>query len=179
MHPVEIKEVLDSLTILVDRREQPTQRAMKRYKRFDCPYERATLNYGDYAANARLPNGKWIYDVSDTVKPLAVVERKMNLDELAGCFCHGRERFEREFQRAADNGSRIYLLVEDGSWGTLQLHGYRSKMNPKALMASIVAYMVRYNMNLIFCDEATSPRLIREILYRDLKERLERGDFDE
>ncbi|MBQ7563615.1 MAG: ERCC4 domain-containing protein [Lachnospiraceae bacterium] len=178
MHPVEIREVLDSMTILVDRREQPTLRAKKRYKRFGCPYERATLNYGDYAVNARLPNGKWIYDVSDTVRPLASVERKMNLDELAGCFCQGRERFEREFQRAADNGARIYLLVEGGSWGALQLHGYRSRMNPNAFMASVIAYMVRYNMNLIFCDEASSARLIREILYRDLKERLERGDFD-
>ena len=46
-------------------------------------------------------------------------------------------------------------------------------------MASVIAYMVRYNMNLIFCDEASSSRIIREILYRDLKERLERGDFDE
>ena len=38
--------------------------------------------------------------------------------------------------------------------------------------------MIRYNMNVIFCKEETSGRLIKEILFRDLKERLERGEFD-
>ena len=33
-------------------------------------------------------------------------------------------------------------------------------------------------MNVVFCKEETSGRLIKEILYRDLKERLERGEFD-
>ena len=41
----------------------------------------------------------------------------------------------------------------------------------------MTAYTVRYNMNILFCKEDTSGRLIKEILYRDLKERLERGEF--
>ena len=179
MHPVEIKEVLDSMVILCDSREQPTARAKRRYERFGCPYRRATLNYGDYCADARLPNGKWILDESETLAPSCVVERKESLDEIAGNFCRGRDRFIREFERARDNGARIYLIIEDGSWISLLMHGYRSKMNPNALLASIVAFMVRYNANVIFSNEETTPRLIREILYRDLKERLERGDFDE
>lgn len=42
---------------------------------------------------------------------------------------------------------------------------------------SVIAFMVRYNLNIIFCKEETSGDLIKEILYRDLKERLERGEF--
>jgi hypothetical protein len=38
--------------------------------------------------------------------------------------------------------------------------------------------MVRYDLQVIFCKEDTSPTLIREILYRDLKERLTKGEFD-
>ena len=166
------------MVVLHDSREQQTERAKRRYERFGCPHRRATLSYGDYCANARLPNGEWILDEAGTVKPLASVERKMNLDELCGCFCQGRDRFQREFERAAENNARIYLLVEDANWAAVQLGAYRSRMRPNALMASVIAYMVRYNMNLIFCDEASSGRLIREILYRDLKERLERCDFD-
>ena len=178
MHPAEIEEVLSSVVILVDTREQATARAKKRYERFGCPHERVALSYGDYAVNARLPNGEWLFDTSKTVTPLAAVERKMNLSELAQCFCQSRERFMHEFERARDNGARIYLLVEDASWPALFLGKYRSKMNPKAFRASVIAYMVRYNMNLIFCNEATSPILIKEILCRDLKERLEKGEFD-
>lgn len=50
-------------------------------------------------------------------------------------------------------------------------------MNQGVFAASVVAFMVRFNLNVIFCKEETSGDLIREILYRDLKERLERGEF--
>ena len=178
MNGVEIQEVLDSMVILCDTREQPTKRAARRYERFGCPFRRATLSYGDYACQAKLPNGELINDDSITVNPVCVVERKSGLDELIQNFCQGRDRFKREFERAAEHGARIYLLVEGASWIKVQTGSYRSRMKPKALMASIIAYMVRYNMNLIFCDEESSGKLIKEILYRDLKERLERGDFD-
>lgn len=38
------KEVLKSFQILVDSREQATERADKRYKSFSAPYSRATLD---------------------------------------------------------------------------------------------------------------------------------------
>ncbi|MDY2594636.1 MAG: ERCC4 domain-containing protein [Oliverpabstia sp.] len=171
------EKVLQSMEILVDSREQPTERARKRYERFGCLYRRVTLSYGDYAYNAVLPDGSYIYDVESTVAPHCVVERKMDLDELAACFCKGRKRFTREFERAADAGARIYLIVENGSWENLLNGKYRTRMNAAAYKASIIAFMVRYNMNLLFCKEETSGELIREILYRDLKERLERGEL--
>ena len=102
----------------------------------------------------------------------------MNLDELAACFTRGRERFQREFERALDQQCRIYLICENPSWENLLNGKYRSKFNSNAFLASSVAWMVRYNMNVVFCKEETSGRLIKEILYRDLKERLERGEFD-
>ena len=170
--------MLKTFRILVDSREQPSKRAEARYKSFGSPYERATLSYGDYTYNATLPGGADIFNVSDTVKPLCCVERKMNLDELAQCFTHSRERFEREFLRAKENSARIYLLVENASWENLLNGKYRSKFNAKAFEASVIAWQIRYNLQLYFCKEETSGRLINDILYRDLKERLERGDFD-
>ena len=173
------KEVLKSFQILVDSREQATERAEKRYNSFSAPYSRATLDYGDYTYNAALPSGELLFDTNATIKPFCVVERKMNLDELATCFTRGRERFQREFERALDQKCRIYLICENSNWENLLNGKYRSKFNSNAFLASSVARLVRYNMNVVFCKEETSGKLIKEILYRDLKERLERGEFDD
>lgn len=172
------KSVLETFSILIDTREQPTERAKKRYESFGVPYQRATLSYGDYTYNATLPNGKPIYDIAKAINPLCCVERKMNLDELAGCYTRSRERFQREFERANDNGCRIYLICENASWENLLNGKYRSKIHPNAFVASAIAWIVRYNMQVIFCKEETSGKLIKEILYRNLKERLENGEFD-
>ena len=109
-------EMLESMVILVDSREQPTDKAKKRYESFGFPYKRSTLSYGDYTYNAKLPNGEWLFDDSKSVKGLCILERKMNLDELASCLTHSRDRFEREFKRAKENNARILLLVENASW---------------------------------------------------------------
>lgn len=171
------KEVLKSFEILHDSREQDTEMAKKRYESFGVPHKRAVLSYGDYTYNATLPDGSKIYDVSKTISPVCVVERKMNLDELAGCFTRSRQRFQREFERAQEHGSRIYLLCEDANWENLLNGKYKSRMSAEAFSASVFAWMIRYNMNIVFCKEETSGRIIKEILYRDLKERLENGQY--
>ena len=179
MQPFEIDNLLSSMVILVDKREQPTSRAQKRYDTFGVPYKRCTLSYGDYAYNAKLPNGKWLLDDESTVKPLMALERKMNLDELASCFTHSRDRFKREFERAKENGARIFLIVENGTWENLLKGSYRSKFNKNAFLASLAAWIVRYDLQIIFCKEEISGRLIKEFLYRDLKDRAEKGQFDD
>ena len=171
--------MLESMVVLIDTREQPTERAKKRYEALEAPYERRTLSYGDYSYNAQLPNGKWLFEDGETVSGYAVVERKMHLDELASCLTHSRERFEREFQRAKDHGARIFLLVENATWENLIAGRYRSKFNEKAFFASLCAWLVRYDLQLVFCKEETSGKIIKELLYRDLKERITRGEFDE
>lgn len=179
MNNFDIKRCLDSMVILVDTREQQTDRAKARYASFGCPWRRSTLSYGDYGYNCILPDGTWLYDEKKTVRCHAVVERKMSLGELASCLGHERDRFEREFTRARDVGARIFLLVENASWESLIAGKYKSQMNPKAFLASVAAWMIRYDLNLFFCKDMTSGVLIREILYRDLKERLERGEIDD
>lgn len=177
MDVFEQKAVLASMSILVDSREHDTPRARKRYKAFGVPCERATLSYGDYTCQCVLPGGRGLYDVSGTISPLFMVERKMDLNELADCFTHSRERFKREFERAAEANAKAYLLVENATWENLLNGNYRSRLHPSAFAASLTAWMVRYGLNVTFCKEESSGRIIREICYRELKERLERGDF--
>ena len=176
MNGYEITEALGTFRIIADTREQNTPRAKERFKAFGVPIERATLSYGDYCAQITLPGGE-LFATADTIKPACVIERKMSLDELAACFTRGRDRFRREFERARETGAKIYLLTEGGSFEAIINHRYRSKFNPSAFLASLTAWCVRYDATPIFCKADTSGEMIREILYRDIKERLERGEY--
>lgn len=178
MDHFEVAELMKSFEIICDTREHRTPRAEQRYASFGVDYSRGTLNYGDYCGNITLPNGRKLYDASETISARCVVERKMNLDELAQCFTRGRDRFQREFERASKNNSRVFLLCENGSIEKILRHDYRSKFTPKAFLASVIAWNIRYDMQLIFCSQLTSGMMIREILFRDMKDRAEKGEFD-
>ena len=156
MSPLEQKDVLETFKVLVDTREQKSKRAESRYRLFGS-FDRVKLDYGDYAYNAQLSGGQWLHPPGAAIYPAVSVERKMSLDELAECFTWGRKRFQAEFERATEHGARVYLLV--------------------AFEASLLAWQARYGFSLIFCKEETSGRLIKNILFRELKERLERGDY--
>jgi len=177
MRPKDIKTVLRSMTVLVDSREQDTDRARWRYASIGLPVERCVLDYGDYSYNATLPDGRRIYDASSRIRPTVAIERKMNLDELAACFSSSRERFEREFQRATESGAQMWLLVEGGNWESIYDHRYKSQMLPKSLAGSIIAFCGRYNLRLVFCTERTTGRIIHGILERNLADRLKGGEF--
>jgi ERCC4-type nuclease len=177
MRPKDIKTILDSMTVLVDSREQDTDRARWRYASIGLPVERCVLDYGDYSYNATLLDGRKIYDISDRIRPTVAIERKMSLDELAACFGSGRERFEREFQRSTDAGAQMWLLVEGGSWENIYDHRYKSQMLPRSFVGSILAFCRRYNLRLAFCTERMTGKIIRGILERDLEDRLKAGEF--
>ena len=164
----EVEEMLQSMVVLVDSREQDTQRARTRYAQFGCPMERVALKTGDYSAKFQMPDGSWF-----SLEDMIICERKYSLDELCMCFGSERRRFEREFERAKEAGCKIHLLVEEATWRKIYSHRYKSKYNPNALIASINAYRARYDMQLDFCSAELTGYLIRDILYREMKERLQ------
>lgn len=177
MTPFEISRALDSMMILVDTREQDTEAFRQRIEAMGRPVERRKLDFGDYSVACHLPDGTDL-DLSGR----AAVERKMSMDELCSCYVNrkesrGRDRFVREFERAAATGAKLYLLIENGSWEKAYNGVYRSQMNPKSLVASMLAWLARYNCQILFCKPETSGKLIGDILYRELKEHLENGTY--
>ena len=164
MHPVDVDASLKSMVCLVDTREQDTPAFRERISHFD-QWERHKLDAGDYSAKFLLPDSSWFF------LPVAI-ERKYALDELCMCYCQQRGRFEREFERALEAHSKLYLLVEGGSWENVYSGKYSSQMNPKSLVGSILAWLSRYNCQLMFCKKETSGQLIKDILYREGKEAL-------
>lgn len=170
MNPFEVSRALKNLTLIVDTREQDTDRLRRRIRQTGLSFVRQKLDFGDYSAKTTLDNDTE-FDISGSVS----IERKMNLDELCNCYCKGRKRFTREFERAKSAGAKVYLLIENANWEKAYNGSYRSKMSPQALTASLFAWLARYNCQIIFCKEETSGKIIREILYREMKERLENG----
>lgn len=167
MTPPEIQQALKTLKILVDTREQDTPAFRRRVAAFGCPFERRALKFGDYSAAVMIDGAEHV------LASRFAIERKMNLDELAGNYTRGRKRFEREFERAKAQGARVYLLVEHGEFEKMFAGSYRSQLNPAALVASVFAWMPRYGCTYLPCKPDTTPLIIREICYREAKEYLE------
>lgn len=177
MEGYEIQNCLDSMKILVDTAEQPTDEYQRRCDSFGVPYERRNLDYADYTYDFILPDGKWLHEGSEAVKGHAAIERKMSLRELSGNLCQNWDRFCREFDRAKDAGASVYLLVEDGSWMKIITGKYGTKFNSKAYLHRLLKLITVYQIKPIFVHKELSGQMIYEILYRELKTRLERGDY--
>ena len=169
MNYAEIDDALASMVIIYDTREQPTPALMRRLSAFPCETRREMCGFGDYSAACTLPDGSEL-----SLNGVVAVERKMSLDELSRNFTAGRERFAREFERATENGGKLYLLVEDSSWDMVFAGRYKTKFNKEAYIASLMAWQARYNTQIVFCTATISPMMIYKILRYELKERLER-----
>lgn len=167
MNGYELDLILDTMTILYDTREQDTPSLRRRLDRFGLPNKREKFDSGDYSAEFSLQNG----DVF-SLKTLCVIERKMSVDELCGNLFQDRERFERELQRLKEAGTKCYLTVENCSWEKILRHDYISKASPMSVLASITAFMARYDLRVLFCSAETFPILVKDILKKEARERL-------
>jgi hypothetical protein len=80
----------------------------------------------------------------------------------------------REFERLKISHTKAFILVENATWENILNGKYNSKMTPQSLLSSILAWVSRYNVVPIFCKAETTPRMIRELLYREAREILEK-----
>lgn len=167
MNPFELKKALDSITLLVDTREQETPSLNRRLSDIGFTHKRRKLDFGDYSCEIILPDGAVL-----SLERHVSIERKMSVDELANCLTSQRKRFVAEFERAKESGAKIYLLVENASFEKIINGRYRSKAHPNSLLSSLFAFSARYNCQVLFCKPETTGRIIREILYREVKEYL-------
>ena len=158
----EIKEKLKGLTIIIDRREQVKEHITDYFDKQKVLYTERSMSVGDYSA--------MIEDM--TLEHTVSIERKANLDEIAGNFTAGRERFENEFLRAKAGGTKVFLLIENASWSDILLHNYQSKLTPQSLIATLLAWQIRYNITIIFCKPSETGQIIHGILYYAAREAL-------
>lgn len=128
------------MRILIDTREQlPYQ--------FETPSEVGTVPVGDYSVAG--------------LEGCISVERK-SLDDLVSCLTAGRERFERELHKG--RALEYFCLVIEASLSDLINGRYRSDMNPKSAIQSLLAFSVRYRLPVFFCENRKYGARITESL---------------
>lgn len=152
----ELKELLSSMVILIDTREQENSHITKYFDSRKIPYEEQKLDYADYSAF--LPKKKEL-GIQRDIYLTAAIERKNSIDELASTIKE-RNRFENELIRA--KGSPFVLIVEDSDGYEKIVRGaYRSQYNAKALLASLKSFETRYSFQTVFI----SPQAAGNYLY--------------
>lgn len=157
----ELKAELSKLTIICDTREQD-KHCEEYFEKRGIPHITRKLDTGDYSAQ--------LDDL--TLERSVAIERKHNLDELCGNMTADRDRFEREFLRAKAHGLKIFLIVENASWTDIFLGNYRSKLSSKSLVGSVLSWLARFDVTLMFCTPDETPRIIYGILYYWAREEL-------
>ena len=163
----EINALLKKMVIVCDSREQVNGHVTGYFDSIKVAHDTRKLDTGDYSA--------MIGDM--TLEHDVVVERKANLDEIAGNFTVDRQRFEDEFTRAKAEGLKVFLLIENASWEKILLHDYRSKLAPKSLIASLLSWQVRFNITIIFCKPSETGQIIYGTLYYAAREALKKGEL--
>ena len=149
----DVKKLIKQIVILIDTREKKNSHITDYFTKHGIAYEPTTLSYGDYSF--MLPSaaaGEDIFFHRDIA-----IERKGSLEELSGNLAQERERFEREFLKAGNDGAKLYLMVEDvGGYTSIISHKYNTQLAPAAYMASLKAWETRFNCNVQFIDKQYS-----------------------
>lgn len=136
---------------------------------------KGTLPVGDYSLEGwggRLVrvgvNGKLV----DAREPFGIaIERKQDIDELAGNLTGGRERFYREMLQIVRYRTRL-IVVENGSEEMVKHGDYRSNVHPVAFMESIRSIQERFNIPVYFCDSRTTAQAVTFQALRRFAERV-------
>lgn len=141
------------MVILVDSREKRNEHILSYFDKQEIAYKKEKLEYGDYSfmipATAA---GEDIFFHRDIA-----IERKASLEELSGNLAQERERFEKEFLKAGNDGCKIYLMIESpGGYSDIIGHRYRTEFTPAAYMASLKTWESRFGCNVQFIDNQYS-----------------------
>ena len=117
----------------------------------------------------------YVGDYQEVGNGLLVVDRKQNLQEVAGNVCQQHERFRAELERAKAAGIHLVILVEHGrtvrSIEDVELwKNPRLRTSPEAItgerLAKIMRTMAeRYGIEWQFCDKKDTGNVIMEVLY--------------
>ncbi|EPY2278032.1 ERCC4 domain-containing protein [Clostridium sporogenes] len=149
MKDKEIKELLDTIVILVDTREKANSHIIKSFDKYDINWEKYKLDFGDYSV--KLPkNDK--YNIKEDIyfNTKIAIERKNSLNELGNNISTNRDRFKREFEKAKD--SKLILMIEDDTYKNIINKTYKNKLEPNSYLAMLHSLSISYDLPFIFID---------------------------
>ncbi|MGX1402386.1 ERCC4-type nuclease [Bradyrhizobium japonicum] len=156
----EITELLKTITILVDTREQKNEHITHYFDGKSINWKVHKQDTGDYSV--MLPKNEELDINRDMYFPIAV-ERKNSVDELAQTIKE-RTRFENELIRSEK--LKFLLMVEDpNGYENLILGKYQSQFEPKALLGSLKAFEARYGFSTVFIPKKTAGNYLYHHFY--------------
>lgn len=169
----EIEQIVESVTILVDSREQKNQHVLSFFDNFKhksgnigISYRTRKMDSGDYTfmipANPKLGFLKDLY-----FDQKFIVERKQHLNELSGNLTANRQRFQNEFSRS--KAEQFHLVIEEGSYDHIFEGRYISKIKPSAYLASLLSFSVKYNIHTHFVSQNNSGEFIYQLVRQYIK----------
>ncbi|MGE7545051.1 ERCC4 domain-containing protein [Sporosarcina newyorkensis] len=170
----EIKEIMKSMTIVIDTRENVNGHIVDYLKQKAIPMRIQKLDTGDYGAlipaNPELGITRDIYFNGR-------VERKAHMDEITGNLQKDTQTaFENELIRSKD--IPFTLIVEDLNGYEKMLKGdYRSKYDPLALLGRLNTFKAKYNFEIVYLDQKFSGNWIYHHFYYQLRHYLKSGAF--
>lgn len=127
--------------VIVDTREQEPLPIAR------LPVIRAGLYTGDYSVAG--------------LDALFAVERKSIEDLVSCCAGSNRERFEHELHRL--RGYRFKRLLIIGQRAEIELHRYRSTISPAAVLGTLAAFEVRYDIPVVFASTPETGAAVVEV----------------
>lgn len=167
----ELKELLGSMEIIADSREQDNSHILDYLSKKKVAYRVEKLEHGDYTAmipaNPELGIYRDLY-----LNNVLSIERKGSLEELSGNFTKDRSRIESEFLRAR---GKMILLIEGASYDDILSHNYKTQYEPKSFVATLKAFESRYGIQTAFISKKASGNFIYHSLYYELRECLKSG----
>lgn len=160
----EIKEILSSMVIIVDSREQVNSHITDWFDKKKIAYVIKKLDFADYScfipSNEKLSIPRDIY----FDKSIAI-ERKGSLDELIGNFSE-RDRIQDEFLRST---GKIHLVIEDAEYSDIYDGNYKSKYASKSATGTLHSMSDKYGFNFIFLNKEYTAKYIFCTLYYHIR----------
>ena len=149
------------MTLIVDTREKPRaiRLIMEEFDRQGVTVVRRALNFADYFNPER---------------PDVVIDRKQNLQEVAGNVVQQRARFVREIERCNRAGCHMIVLVEHGGkiksledvigWKNPRLKESPLAVSGERLYRIMSAMASHYGIEWQFCDKRVTGKRIIQML---------------
>ena len=144
--------------IIVDTREQKYNHVTDYFDKEGIKWVRSKLICGDY---------------QNPLNPTVIIDRKKDLQEVAGNVCQQHERFVRELELAKELGYKMIILVEDPNITSLpkvcSWYNWRRKNNPKAVTGKTLYRIMntmqeKYGIEWKFTTKENCGKTIVELL---------------
>ena len=157
----EIKELIDSMVILVDTREKSNTHVTEWFDKKGIKWKKKALERGDYSfiipKNDKLSIPRDL-DFSGEV----MIERKGSLEEISGNLTKERDRFEKELSLAPPNK---VILIENATFHDIATANYNTKYDRKSFMASLFTFWFRYDVPIFFMPNAEETGLFLRLYF--------------